>query len=63
MKTVGKAIKLSDQTPRGMEQALELALADYRDTPHVITGLTPNAATKLNLQAQIDKLKETDWDS
>lgn len=46
MKLVGKAIKLSDQTPKGMEHALATPLANYRDTPHVATGTAPTEAMR-----------------
>lgn len=41
MKLIGKAIKTSDQTVSGMEQAISEALDDYRRTPHPATGYTP----------------------
>lgn len=47
MKIVGKAIKLSDQTPAGMECALAMAIADYVDTPHPATGKSPTEAMTL----------------
>lgn len=47
MKLVGKAIKLSDQTPQGMEHALATVLADFRDTPHLATGVAPSKVMML----------------
>lgn len=41
MKLIGKAIKMSKQTPRDMERAVAEAQEDYRRTPHPATGVSP----------------------
>eukprot|EP00095_Tigriopus_kingsejongensis_P012423 maker-scaffold1038_size68074-snap-gene-0.19 protein:Tk12423 transcript:maker-scaffold1038_size68074-snap-gene-0.19-mRNA-1 annotation:"hypothetical protein DAPPUDRAFT_306809" len=64
MKLVGKAIKLSDQTRKGMEHTLSTALGDYRDAPHPATGCSPSslmASGKKRANNHIKAARNKDW--
>lgn len=65
MRLVGKAIKLSDQTARGVDHALSRALQDYRDTPHPATGVAPQSffGKGANLSGErLQKIRQRGWE-
>ncbi|TRY78945.1 hypothetical protein TCAL_05007, partial [Tigriopus californicus] len=64
MRLVGKAIKLSDQTRAVVNQALQQALQDYRDTPHPTTGAAPGtlmAGRDKSLSNKLGQIRSREW--